>query len=147
MFLIQGVFFQNQEWLGTQMVPIDGMVVVIERGLIYGMYAGIIRVDPKNSRRLIGGMNDHWGESVLSGIVFVDGIKLSFLKKYDHREDTILYSFKAKDGITWIGEYEGEIVGKGLSRCIITEVDDSFNDPSNLMKLLGSKVAHTWTKR
>ena len=147
MFLIQGVFFQNQEWLGTRMVPIEGMVAVIERGLIYDMYAGIIRVDPENPWRFVGGMNDHYGESTLSDIVFVDGVELSFSKKYNRRQDKIHYSFKVKDGNTWAGEYSGEIVGKGLSRCIVTEVDDSFNDPRNLMKLLDSKTVHTWEKR
>jgi hypothetical protein len=147
MFLIQGVFFQNQEWLGVRMVPIEGMVAVIEGGLIYDMYAGIIRVDPENPGRFVGGMNDHYGESNLSEIIFVDGVKLSFSKKYDRRQDKIRYSFKAKDGVTWIGVYVGEVVGKGLSRCVITEVEDSFNDPKNLMKLLGSKSAHTWGKR
>jgi len=146
MFLIQGVFFQNQEWLGTRMMPIDGMVAVIERGLVFDMYAGVIRQNPDFPPQLLGGMFDHYGESVLSDIE-VNGIQVRFKKQYIHRRDEISYVFKVKDGDTWVGEYSGEEVGNGLSRCLITEVDDSFNDPENLMKLMETRVVHTWNKK
>lgn len=151
MFFIQGVFFQNQEWLGVQTVPIEGNVAVLRRGLQWDMYAGIIFPNPervhlpenKFTDEFIGGMNDHFGESTLKDIVITD-LEISFSKKYNRRDDVIHYSFKIKDGNTWVGGYHGDEVGKGLSRCIITPVNDSFNDPTSIMKLLGTAVAHAW---
>lgn len=145
MFLIQGVFFQIQEQIGLRMVAIEGMVPVIERGLIFDMYAGVIFSNPDFPPQFLGGMFDHYGESVLSDIE-VNDMQIRFKKQYTHRRDEISYTFKVKDGNTWAGEYSGEAVGNGLSRCVITEVDDSFNDPKGLMKLMGSKAAHTWAK-
>ena len=144
-FLIQGVFFQNQEWLGTRMVPVEGMVAVIEKGLIWDMYAGVIRPNPNFPGQLIGGMKDHYGESILSDIEVSD-IQVKFTKKYNRRDDKIEYLFKVKDGNTWAGEYHGDVVGQGLSRCIVTEMDDSFGDPFVLKRLLGSKSIHSWKK-
>lgn len=146
MFLIQGCFFQNQEWLGLRTEPIEGTVCVIEKGLIWDMFAGIIRHNPNFPPQLIGGMLDHYGESILSDIEIND-IQVRFTKRYERRSDEILYSFKVKEGNTWAGKYSGEAVGKGLSRCVITEVDDSFSDQRKLMKLVGSKTIHTWRKR
>jgi hypothetical protein len=146
MFLIQGVFFQNQEGLGVRMKPVDGAVCVIEKVLLYSMYAGIISSNPDFPPQLVGGMFDYFGESVLSEIE-VNDIQVRFKKQYTRRSDTILYTFKKRDRNTWAGKYRGKMVGEGLSRCVITEVDDSFNDPTILMKLLGSKTAHAWKKR
>lgn len=144
-FLIQGCFFQNQTWLGIGMST-EGCVATLERGLIWDMYAGIIRPNPNFPPQLIGGMVDHYGESTLSDVE-VSNIQVGFVKKYDRRQDTIRYLFKVKDGNTWVGEYSGEAVGRGLSRCIITQVDDSFNDPFALRKVLGSDVIHSWKKQ
>lgn len=143
MFLVQGCFFQNQEWIGTRMVPVEGMVAVIERGLLYDFFAGIVHVDPRMPGRLTGILQDHYGFSTLSDIA-LSSSQFSFLKRYEGRQYDIRYSFSVKDGNTWVGHYEAERVGRGVCRCILTEVEDSFYDPEPIMKLLGVTDAHKW---
>ncbi|MEK9131715.1 MAG: hypothetical protein AAB447_02275 [Patescibacteria group bacterium] len=146
MFLIQGVFFQNRQYLGLACVPIEGAVVTINEGLFQTMFAGIIFSDQRQSRNnLRGYMLDTCGESVLKDISVSDR-EVSFTKHYDRRKDIIKYSFTVKHGNTWIGQYSGDAVGVGLARCMITEVDDDFLLPNIPAELL-DKPAHMWPAR
>lgn len=143
-FLIQGLFFQNQQYMELACVPKEGVVAVIHEGLFQYMYAGLIWTD---ERQVLGGlkgeMQDQFGHSRLSRIQVSD-LEISFTKKYDRRDDEILYKFRIKDGNSWIGEYNGDMVGSGTSRCIITEVPDSFFDGQDLARKLGRGTAHSW---
>ena len=145
MILIQGVFFQNQEWLDLATKPVDGVVAVIKRGLIFMLYAGVIKLNSDPIPQLEGEMFDYYGISTLSDIT-VNETGLSFTKQYKNRPDTIRYTFTDREGITWAGRYAGEAVGSGISRCVITEVGDSFMDPVPLMALLKAGTAHIWNR-
>ncbi len=142
--LIQGVFFQNQEWVGLGMRPGDGVVTVMHSGLCQFVYGGVIWQDPKNALgALIGHMQDSFGQALLSDIYASDHT-LRFVKQYRDRDDTIQYTFEKKDDLGWIGEYAGKEVGTGISRCVVTEVEDGFFDPRSITQILGRNTAHTW---
>jgi hypothetical protein len=146
-YLIQGLFFQNRQWLGLGYKPADGVVAVIRNGLCQFMYAGAIWQDPAHVMGgLTGHMLDTFGNSILSDIYIDDGV-IRFKKKYDSRPDTIQYVFEKKDGNSWVGEYTGSAVGKGISRCVLTEVSDEFFLPDSIMTLLGKGSAHAWPKQ
>ncbi len=143
MYLIQGVFFQNQQWLGTRMVPIEGMVAVIEKGLLYSMFTGTIYEDSRNPGQLTGGLVDHYGNSDLSDVELTD-TELRFTKKYQRRADQIEYVFRQNDSFGWIGTYVGPVVGSGVSRCVLTRVGEDFFDPFPVVSALGLTMAHKW---
>jgi hypothetical protein len=107
--LIQGMFFQG----------VGGV-------LHQTMYAGVIFSE---KGRLAGNLRDFYGDSVLS-LVLISPKEIQFTKKYAGREDLIHYTFKRRteNGI-WVGEYTGDRVGKGISKCVITEIADSFFSP------------------
>lgn len=132
MFLIQGVFFQEQEFFQPMMVSGDGMVAGIRSHLIYDMFGGVIFRDPK-TQELSGGMTDHYGESVLSNISMTE-TRFSFVKQYNGRGDNIAYLFEKGSGNLWIGGYQGVATGAGNSHCILTEVPDDFFVPKPITK-------------
>jgi hypothetical protein len=106
------------------------------------MYAGAIWQD---SGGLTGCMQDAFGKSELSEIVISD-TEVRFVKTYEGRQRPIRYLFRKKDGNTWVGDYRGEGVGVGVSRCLVTEVDDECFVSESITKLLGRKKAHVWPK-
>lgn len=142
--LIQGVFFQQNQWLDLAERPRFGTCVVINKGVCRFVYAGVIwRDNAKALGPLVGSITDHFGESELSNVsVTEQGIE--FVKRYLKRRDTIRYVFSKKDGNTWAGEWSGDAVGSGISRCVVTEVPDEFFSPEALMKLLGASEIHKW---
>lgn len=113
--LIQGVFFQ----------PIGGI-------LHQTMYAGLIFSE---GGRLKGAMQDHYGDSELS-LILLSANEVQFTKQYVGRGDFIHYTFKRRtEGGMWIGEFAGDQVGKGVSKCVITEtVDELFSPDPKLPK-------------
>lgn len=143
-FLIQGIFFQNQQWLGLGVRQIEGVIAVVHSGLCQFIYAGVMWQDPEHVMGgLTGHMQDACGNSALSDI-YVSEFEVRFTKKYERRKDVIRYTFKVRDGQTWVGEYEGEACGKGISRCLITEVGEEFFQPESIMTKLGRTKAHEW---
>lgn len=145
-FLIQGMFFQNNHWLGLETRPIDGVVTMIYSGLCQYMFAGAMWQDPNHVLGdLTGHMQDSFGNSVLSDIRISES-EVTFTKAYDRKEDLIRYTFKRQEGQIWIGEYEGEACGTGVSSCIITKVDSEFFQPDFIMKKLNLTSAHEWPK-
>lgn len=143
-FLVQGLFFQNQQYMGLAYAPIDGLIATINEDLFQFMYAGLIWTDERHALGgLKGEMQDHFGRSRLSEIRVSDTV-VSFTKKYERRDDEILYTFKIKDGNSWIGEYNGDAVGSGTSRCIITEVPNSFFSGQVLAEKLNRGTSHSW---
>jgi hypothetical protein len=91
------------------------------------MFMGVF--GPNNDEHpdeLVGSTTDRLGEAELTKIVLSE-ISLSFLKRYIHRKDAIMYDFKKQPDGIWEGTYVGtEKVGMGRSRCIITPVPEDF---------------------
>ncbi len=127
--LIQGFFFQNQNWLSiAHRSEVEGGVgVVINEGLCRFMYSGVIFPDPCNEQELIGEMFDHFGESKLFDVKITQ-VEVEFAKKYDNRKDIIYYKFRREDEL-WVGEYYGLTTGKGGAKCTIVEAPDSLFFP------------------
>jgi len=122
-YLIQGFFFQNRQWLGLDMsTEGEGVIAVVRQGLCRNLFSGVMFPDTLGG--LIGEMNDRCGESELSKVV-ISSNSFQFEKNYKERVNRpISYSFRRK-GLLWIGEYSGETVGRGGATCITTEVSDN----------------------
>ncbi len=147
LWLIQGVFFQNRSNLDIGYQNGIGESVMIRTDLCRFTYAGMIGLDPvSNEGNLIGMLQDYYGHSILFDVVVSDE-EVGFTKRYVDRDDFITYTFRVKDGQTWVGEYAGSDVGTGISRCILTSVEDSFLLPESILALLGRDVAHSKSKR
>lgn len=131
LYLIQGVFFQNYQRLGLGMGGEgEGVVAMISNRLCHFMYYGVIYSDKNNVLgRLAGQMNDYFGGSSLTKVYFSPK-GLEFVKKYDNKDYLIEYKFRSKDNI-WVGEYSSTAIGRGKTRCIITEVPEDFFQPLN----------------
>ncbi|HBD05729.1 TPA: hypothetical protein DCZ32_04705 [Candidatus Uhrbacteria bacterium] len=125
--LIQGYFFQPTLTLSTAHCSETkgGVRAVVDRKLVHAMFAGVIFPDPDGSG-LVGQMSDSFGISILSNIVIGPDI-LSFTKQYDNRP-SIHYKFR-KDGLLWVGTYDGSDTGKGWAKCSLTEVPAEIFEP------------------
>lgn len=129
-YLIQGFFFQHQEWLGLGMSSEgEDVVVVVNSGLCRFMYSGVIYPDEHNVLgEFAGQMSDHFGDSLLSQVVVLSE-EVRFVKKYNSRDDLIDYNFTKQNGL-WVGGYSGPVVGQGGAKCVITEIsEDLFRPP------------------
>ncbi|HOW60245.1 MAG TPA: hypothetical protein P5548_03170 [Candidatus Moranbacteria bacterium] len=122
LYLIQGLFFSFDCSFSFKNDFSDQMCIVVREGIFPFMFAGMFFPGPKGN--LIGGMSDHYGESTLDKVVLSKD-KLSFTKKYEHRDDLIDYSFKRK-GNLWVGKYSGIKTGDGSSNCMITKAPESL---------------------
>ena len=134
-YLIQGLFFQVFEGVDVGYDPNQGpraMVVTAEGQF---MFAGAIW---EKDGKLVGKIKDGFGLSDICDISVGDnGIR--FTKKYDHKETLIHYEFGIKDGNSWVGTYEGSEAGRGVGRCILTEVPENFFESDPIVELLGIK--------
>jgi hypothetical protein len=118
-YLLQGFFFQNREWLGIAMAPIDGAVAVIRRGLCRDMFAGLIwRENDSDLWGWVGEMTDQFGAATL-GNIEINPEELRFTKHYLARPGPIDYAFR-RDGDLWVGGFNGEVVGEGGATCVLT---------------------------
>jgi len=124
LWLIQGVFFQNQSWLGIAMKPIEGAVAVINRALCQFQFSGIIELATEDNLGQ-GILNDVFGTADLTSVSISD-THLFFKKRYAQRDDAIDYQFSIQPDGTWAGEYRGERVGSGKTRCVLTPVTKEF---------------------
>lgn len=124
-YLIQGFFFQNQQWLGIG-VGSEGEwpAAVIRSGLCQFMYSGVIFPE---QGELAGHMSDHFGESMLFKVQ-ISPNEVGFSKKYERRQDIVDYKFSLQNGL-WVGGYSGPTVGKGGAKCVITEVSEHLFTP------------------
>ena len=121
-FLIQGILFQDGEILGIGLDDEIGERVKVQKIMRYAIYHGIFSATKAGD--VLGVMSDKYGESEIFNIT-LSKQELSFDKKYKNRP-LIHYSFSKKDGNIWIGEFRGPDCGIGKSKCIITEVNESF---------------------
>ncbi|MBL7058674.1 hypothetical protein ISS03_05055 [Patescibacteria group bacterium] len=139
--LVQGFFFQPNQFLELDNESGESVAVVNENTIRF-MYAGTIYPNKnKPTSELIGGMNDHFGYSLLSN-VHVSEQELRFVKKYTDRKDTIQYEFIRQDDGAWIGSYSGIYVGRGSAKCILTEVQKSFFLPPNKRRIINKKSSN-----
>lgn len=126
-YLIQGFFFQNYQWLSLGM-GVEGTTVFVKEGLCHFMFAGIIYSDKTEVLgALAGQMNDQFGHSVLSQVMILPH-KVTFVKKYVDRNYEIKYTFRQQDSL-WVGSYSGERAGEGGAKCVITEVTENLFKP------------------
>jgi hypothetical protein len=92
------------------------------------MYAGALW--KPNGPRFVGAVRDDIGYAVMQEIELTDS-QLTFTKyyeKYGDRPDrAIHYDLKREEGTMWSGRwFWPDDQGDGLTRCVITEVDDQL---------------------
>ena len=128
-YLIQGFFFQKRQSLGVQMVSEahGGVRTVVHEAMVRSMFAGVIFFDRGGTTEWSGLMGDPYGDSELNEVSLVEKSSLRFVKKYDNRQDLILYSFAFDEPSgMWVGGYSGIATGKGFAKCITTPVPNEF---------------------
>lgn len=133
-YLIQGFFFQNQQFLGVEHFSEaeGGARAVIQKAVMRSMFSGIIFPKPDSMTGFSGLMQDHFGNSNLMHVIMDIDLKIvKFVKQYEHRPDVINYEL-TYDGKLWVGKYEGDAVGTGPVKCCITEVPESLFLPPPL---------------
>ena len=135
LILIQGCSFQNCAELAIGFHS-EGVATAVPLGKfnMRWLYSGAIYpVVPGDdmSGELAGELSDVYGLSVLSEIKIAPGT-IEFNQKYIGRFDLIHYEFELKPvdsdghGTYWAGHYSGQLLGRGISNCIITDVPDDF---------------------
>ena len=154
-FLIQGLFYQNKMGLYVEHSSRTGSLgprIMIHENLNQYMYAGAMWLDPDaRVQILVGIVYDVFGHALLSNIE-MSKEAFSFTKSYasrplphqDEEQPPINYSFRIRDGQSWVGEYSGRDTGTGVTRCILTEVPEDFFSPDPLLPLLGRDRPFDW---
>jgi len=130
-YLIQGFFFQDHQWLKLGYDHSGEMSVFVQEGLGRFMFSGVMYPDENSVMGdLAGQMVDQIGDSMLTeGRILPDQVK--FVKSYLRIPGEIRYEFE-KQGDIWIGRYSGERSGEGGATCIITEVtEEIFRPPAD----------------
>lgn len=104
--------------------PIIGEVVMIGEAQVEAVFSGMIgeRIINKISD---GFLVDVYGQSELTDFE-VREKNMQFTKRYFHRDDEILYDFKKSEGGVWVGRWHGKRVGEGGTKCILTEIPETF---------------------
>jgi len=126
LFSIQGILFQEGHALGLGDKPGVGLAVKIQKAMVYAIYHGVVGPS-EDGESFCGQMHDRYGDSEISELLIGDTF-LQFTKKYQNRPP-ILYSFREKNGNVWIGTWMGDDCGVGKSKCIVTQIEESFFDP------------------
>lgn len=121
---IQGVFFQGVFDPFIAQKPGIGTAVALRKIVEYSMYYAIVYPHDTHDDIFVGAMSDRYGYSTITELKISD-TELSFTKTYDGRPP-IYYSFTKTSDNTWEGTWQGTDCGNGTSRCIITEIDESF---------------------
>jgi len=133
-FLIQGFFYQNQEWFDNVYVPGEGLTAVVKEGLIPFMFSGAIwHLGHDEINDLVGALRDDFGPSELRDIAVSDS-EISFSKYYEKYkilgpDKFVRYTLKKGEQNTWVGTYSFPTDPKmegGAARCILTELDFSL---------------------
>ncbi|MEI6836013.1 MAG: hypothetical protein WCK59_04230 [Candidatus Falkowbacteria bacterium] len=131
LYLVHGIFFQNNLMLGISLDSEIGERAEIQPATFRTMFAGVIKFTD-NFYDGVGALSDNYGPSVLTD-VSLEGNIIRFKKKYERRSDIISYELK-KDEDAWIGSYFGPAVGKGAVRCLLTPISEEFFLPTGLEK-------------
>ncbi len=141
LFLIQGLFSQEQQRFGIGYKPGIGEAVFVKPQMIQCFFSGFIGPQPEIAGEfpgMTGMMQDHYGEAEIADAMVTDE-SVSFTKIYIRRGDPIFYEFTKKEGDDWLGTYKGPAVGKGLAKCRITLVEDTFFDLTSLFESFPQK--------
>jgi hypothetical protein len=137
LYLIHGIFFQNNLMLG---IGLDSEIVKrveIQQATFRTMFAGVIKF-ADNFYEGVGALSDYYGPSVLTDVSLEETI-IRFNKKYERRDDIISYELK-KDGDIWIGSYSGSDVGMGAVKCLLIPISEDFFLPTGLEKFFGDDL-------
>ncbi len=123
-FFINGIFWQEGMFPYIGHAPIIGEVVMIGEAQVEAVFSGMIgeRIINKISD---GFLVDVYGQSELTDFE-VREKNMQFTKRYFHRDDEILYDFKKSEGGVWVGRWHGKRVGEGGTKCILTEIPETF---------------------
>ena len=123
--LIHGVFFQAQYGFGIGYKPGIGSAVTLEKVVRQGVYSAIVGPgDNPSSEVFLGQMHDYVGYSAITDFKMTE-TELRFTKRYGGRKP-ISYVFTEKEGNVWTGTWEGIDCGRGVTRCVVTEVTEGF---------------------
>jgi hypothetical protein len=137
LFLINGLFFQEQQRFGIGYKEGVGEAVFIKPQMIQCFFSGFIGPKPDTEDEypgMNGMLQDHYGEAQISDALVTEE-SISFTKTYVRRGDPIFYEFTKKEGNDWLGTYKWPAVGSGLAKCQITEIEESFFDATSLFTL------------
>ena len=122
-YSIQGFIFQEGNILAIGIKSGSGASFNLEKAMARAVFSSI--VGPSEEENVFcGNMSDIWGDSEIKDFK-INTVELSFTKYYANRPP-IFYSFKKGESNTWIGGYSGEDCGKGTSKCLVNEIDESF---------------------
>ena len=138
LYLIHGIFFQNNLMLGIGFDSEIGERAEIKQATFRTMFAGVIKFTD-NFYEGVGALSDHYGPSVLTDVSLEETI-IRFDKKYERRGDIISYELK-KDGDIWIGSYSGQAVGIGAVKCLLIPISEDFFLPTGLEKFFREDFA------
>ena|SRR3989338_8820542 len=155
MWLIQGSWFQCNTVLDTEMVPIEGAVIVLKEVMLRSIFYGVLHPEPEccgdlfhpDEKRCLepahGWISDKSGDSYIFNVA-ISAEEISFTKIYQHQKDEIYYSFSRKIGGIWIGEYTGAKVGTGVVWAALTPIEPQFFEPKGFARLIGKSTLHEW---
>lgn len=97
---------------------------------------------------LIGSMSGDFGEGEISDVE-LDKTHFNFQVRHYDGDKHFSYSFTQKDELSWLGRWSVRVgadkkspeIGKGVGRCLVTEVPDSFFQPLPVLVALKEKRA------
>jgi hypothetical protein len=141
---INGLFFQRQSLIGETYKPGEGAVAVIREGTFGFYFSGYIDTEARDGDDgPPGALRDEFGFSELRDVIVTD-TEFGFKTRYDQRPDEIEYRFRKLPDGSWVGHYEGEKVGRGVARCMLTPAPVDFYDVETTLKLSDEKSFHEW---
>lgn len=111
---------------------------IIEPIVLVAEYYGFIKFIDNDLKNGIGWLMDQFGQAVISNVEIADN-SLHFWKKYENRDDIIVYEFEKVDEDCWTGSYYGSAVGQGLSDCVIKFTDELGPIPKRMLELLNKE--------
>lgn len=108
---------------------------MLHEGIGQFMFNGALWQDPNGIKGTLSGhLEDRFGRSKLTHVE-LDANHFVFAKRY-HNRPPIHYTFRFKEGLTWVGEWSGRDAGRGIARCLLTEVPDEFFWPESVLAAL-----------
>jgi len=124
-YLIQGINFQNGYRCGSLGFKSNpNNLPRIDFQMINAMYNGIVESCDSTSKLFNGEMRDIWGNATISNFEISEN-ELKFTKTYEKRPP-IINLFTEKENGVWFGMFEGNDCGTGKTKCIVTEIDNTF---------------------
>ena len=132
-FFINGLFWQERAIFLVKHKEDIGEAVAVSEAMIHSFFAGIVVPHEDDKEKLIGIIQDHYGEAKLTDFLLTEN-SLSFTKEYLRRPYPIFYEYKKDENGIWRGTWDGPEVGCGWTRCVLLPVEESFYSPNDLFK-------------